>query len=304
MDLPDQFSEKEKSVIELLLQGKSNKQMALILQVTPRTIEYHLTNIYNKLGVNSRSEAILFITNNISVFRNQPASSNFRESTVAAPPEVGNTVTEETPAWRQRMRTNKYIFAVIGLVAFIFLAYLILSNRNIPNLISTKNQIEPYPSIVSSPSPMVNQLADLSDEQLGLHSLVDFLSYLNQGDYEKAAQLYGGSYDTMLEQNPGLDPADHRALLENACTVNGAQCLQINSAGPASAGPYGTDSTGRVDEFEYQVEFIDITGSLFVLGPCCGGSATDFPPQSAFYFTVIKTSAGRFLVLDMPPYLP
>lgn len=304
MDLADQFSEKEKSVIELLLQGKSNKQMALILHVTPRTIEYHLTNIYNKLGVNSRSEAILYITSNISVFRNQLASSNFRQSTVAMPPEAVHTGTEETPARRQRMGTHKYIYAVIGLVAFIFLVYLLLTNQKINNLVSTKNPVDTFASIVSSASPTVNQLADLSNEQLGLHTLVDFLSYLNQGDYEKAAQLYGGSYETMLEQNPVVDPADHIALLENACTINGVQCLQVSSAGPASAGPYGTDETARMDEFEYQVEFIDATGAPFVLGPCCGGNATDFPPQSVFYFTVVKANDGRFLVMDMPPYMP
>jgi len=34
MELPDQFSDKEKAVIDLLLQGKSNKQISLSLGVT------------------------------------------------------------------------------------------------------------------------------------------------------------------------------------------------------------------------------------------------------------------------------
>ena len=45
MDLLNQFSEKEKAVIHLLLQGKSNKQIAFTLGVTVRTVEFHLVNI-------------------------------------------------------------------------------------------------------------------------------------------------------------------------------------------------------------------------------------------------------------------
>jgi DNA-binding CsgD family transcriptional regulator len=55
----NQFREREKEVIELLLQGKSNKQIALALKIAESTVESHLTKIYAKLGVGSRVEAIL-----------------------------------------------------------------------------------------------------------------------------------------------------------------------------------------------------------------------------------------------------
>ena len=47
------FSERENDVIKLLLQGKSNKQIALDLGISTRTVEFHLSNIYAKLGVSS-----------------------------------------------------------------------------------------------------------------------------------------------------------------------------------------------------------------------------------------------------------
>ena len=59
MSQAKQFSKREKEVIELLLQGKSNKQIALALNVTESTVEFHLNHIYTKLNVNSRAEAIL-----------------------------------------------------------------------------------------------------------------------------------------------------------------------------------------------------------------------------------------------------
>ncbi|HNS60386.1 MAG TPA: helix-turn-helix transcriptional regulator [Anaerolineales bacterium] len=58
------FSKREKEVIELLLQGKSNKQIAAALGISKSTVEYHLKNIYRKLDVVSRAEAILHLSNN------------------------------------------------------------------------------------------------------------------------------------------------------------------------------------------------------------------------------------------------
>jgi DNA-binding CsgD family transcriptional regulator len=59
MTQTDQLSKREKEVVELLLQGKSNKQIALALDISNRTVEFHLKNVYAKLQVSSRTEAIL-----------------------------------------------------------------------------------------------------------------------------------------------------------------------------------------------------------------------------------------------------
>jgi DNA-binding CsgD family transcriptional regulator len=57
---PDvQLSKREKEVLHLVLQGKSNKQIALSLGITVRTVEFHLKNVYAKFQVGSRIELIL-----------------------------------------------------------------------------------------------------------------------------------------------------------------------------------------------------------------------------------------------------
>ncbi len=53
------LTEREKEVADLLLQGKSNKQIALALGITERTVEFHLNHLYLKLKISSRTEAIL-----------------------------------------------------------------------------------------------------------------------------------------------------------------------------------------------------------------------------------------------------
>ncbi|MCP4426989.1 MAG: protein kinase [Chloroflexi bacterium] len=51
---------REMEVIQLLAEGLSNKEMAQVLSVSPRTINFHLDNIYSKLGVSSRTEAAVY----------------------------------------------------------------------------------------------------------------------------------------------------------------------------------------------------------------------------------------------------
>ena len=42
------LSRREKEVVEMLLLGRSNKQIALALGVSQRTVEFHLNNVYAK----------------------------------------------------------------------------------------------------------------------------------------------------------------------------------------------------------------------------------------------------------------
>ena len=46
----------EQQVASLVAEGRTNREVAGSLSVTERTIEGHLSNIYAKLGVRSRTE--------------------------------------------------------------------------------------------------------------------------------------------------------------------------------------------------------------------------------------------------------
>ena len=57
---PD-LTERELEVLRLVARGKANKEIACALNVTERTIEFHVGNILSKLGVASRVEAALWL---------------------------------------------------------------------------------------------------------------------------------------------------------------------------------------------------------------------------------------------------
>ena len=54
-----QLTKRELAVLELLAHGLHNKQVATRLGISRRTVERHCDNIYDKLGVGSRTEAVV-----------------------------------------------------------------------------------------------------------------------------------------------------------------------------------------------------------------------------------------------------
>ena len=54
------LSERETEVLRLAAKGMSNKDIGEVLFISIRTVQAHMRSIFNKLGVGSRSEAVLY----------------------------------------------------------------------------------------------------------------------------------------------------------------------------------------------------------------------------------------------------
>lgn len=52
------LSARERDVLRLVVAGKSNKEIAAALNVTERTVKFHMTSIFNKLGAENRAQAV------------------------------------------------------------------------------------------------------------------------------------------------------------------------------------------------------------------------------------------------------
>ncbi len=59
-DSYDLLTEREREVLQLLAEGKSNKEAAIILDLSPYTIETHRQNLMQKLGVHNTAEIVLY----------------------------------------------------------------------------------------------------------------------------------------------------------------------------------------------------------------------------------------------------
>jgi len=137
-----QFSSREKEAINLLLQGKSNKQIALALGVSVSTVEFHLKNVYRKLQVKSRTEAILRLgkstgSDEASKQRQSTGSTadKQRESIVDRISERvendGNTIPKRRISMKQRFYIIGGSLLAIVLVTVIVFARLYTNNSHI-----------------------------------------------------------------------------------------------------------------------------------------------------------------------------
>ena len=53
------FSNREQQVLTLAAQGLTNKEIAYRLDISDRTVQFHMNSVFNKTGTSSRTEAAL-----------------------------------------------------------------------------------------------------------------------------------------------------------------------------------------------------------------------------------------------------
>ena len=59
-DVSDQITGRELEVLRLAARGMSNRDIARELDISVRTAQTHLSNVFNKMGVGSRTEAVVY----------------------------------------------------------------------------------------------------------------------------------------------------------------------------------------------------------------------------------------------------
>ncbi len=63
--LKSNLTNREEEIVKLVVQGLSNKQISKKLIISENTVKNHLTNIFNKIGITSRSQLINIIGKNV-----------------------------------------------------------------------------------------------------------------------------------------------------------------------------------------------------------------------------------------------
>jgi DNA-binding CsgD family transcriptional regulator len=146
------FSKRENEVIKLLLEGKGNKQIALQLGISSRTVEFHLTSIYRKLGVRSRSEAILELA---GTHLRDSTGIVQEDSTVA---DTGDSAENGTkPIFRRLPMKPIYLF-LGGLIAVLLVALIILKL----SVQDPRAEAVPSPVVVTSTGTLMPTAAPTS----------------------------------------------------------------------------------------------------------------------------------------------
>ncbi len=62
----DRLSAQERRVLELVAQGKTNKEIGLAMNLSAKTVKNYLSNLMEKLKMNRRSQAAAFFVQHSS----------------------------------------------------------------------------------------------------------------------------------------------------------------------------------------------------------------------------------------------
>ncbi|MBE8162573.1 MAG: response regulator transcription factor [Bdellovibrionaceae bacterium] len=100
------LSPRESEVGELVTQGLSNKEIADRLFVTEKTIKFHLTNIYKKMQVKSRSQLIVWCMPHLKFIDMKTNANQTAPGFAAAGGTTEDTSSSIIPAGRSTISDN------------------------------------------------------------------------------------------------------------------------------------------------------------------------------------------------------
>jgi len=135
------LSDREIEVLRLVGQGKSNKEIAMDLDISVNTVKVHIGNIFQKISVTSRTEATLFAIEHGII--KSPANQITEEEQVTPVIEVQ----EIKPTWQEVISRKRWLFLVLGLLILASLYVIIakpafLMPRQNPAAIPSQNWVE------------------------------------------------------------------------------------------------------------------------------------------------------------------
>ena len=83
-DRGDELTKRERTLLEAIAQGLSTKQISRELWISEKTVKFHLTNIYRKLGVHNRTGAMRYAFDHGLVSSNSDLDDDVAGAAVSA----------------------------------------------------------------------------------------------------------------------------------------------------------------------------------------------------------------------------
>ena len=110
-----QLSRRERQVLEMVVTGASNREIADKLVISINTVKVHMRNIFEKMGVQSRTEASMRALQEglVSVPDQEAGSSDEADAGPAKSYLLEASAVRTIPAWRQIYLVAAAVVAVL-----------------------------------------------------------------------------------------------------------------------------------------------------------------------------------------------
>lgn len=262
------FSAREEDVINLLLKGKSNKQIARALHISISTVEFHLGNIYSTLHVSSRSEAIIKLLDD--QLWKTTGKHELQQAIVApAKPSLENKKNSDAKR-RFPMKNNISIkigliaLLVVGVIAFLFL------DKSGADQVADQPILSPQEQIVAEAHQLVAQYDQAIQTEMQTGE-VEISTDPSSG--QQIFRFKGDSYGTIVQL--------YDTLNEQLQTLN-EQYLAFYIA-DVQPTPFPTRSSEAANDAYYQElleQYPDFFDQLLIDGP----TVMIYDPQDGIYY--------------------
>ena len=97
----EELTTRESEVVRLVARGMSNKAIAHELGISPRTVEGHLNHVFDKLGIQSRTELVHYALAN-SLFAREPVTDRSTDGDRVGPATGAGPLTARTTRRQSR----------------------------------------------------------------------------------------------------------------------------------------------------------------------------------------------------------
>ncbi len=226
---PPTLSERELEVIKLVAKGATNSEVARALSISVNTVKVHLNNIFNKIGVQSRTEAALYAVRQgwIEVERVNPAlvgqgsaiNPPLLEPAVSMPAPFAEPSVTTAPQ-RPRLRTRVVALSLVAGVVLGLLIYPLAYGTPLWQIYIGPRFVNPVPTVVA-PAPPRWQLKAPMPTARGAMAVAT----LNNLIYLMGGQADGRALADVSVYDPATDRWSSRANKPTALHSHGAAVI-------------------------------------------------------------------------------
>lgn len=158
------LTSRETEVLALIAEGKSNKEVATELFISVNTVKVHVSNIFQKIEVSSRTEATLYAIEN-GVVESPAAPTQLQEGTTSntSPNEFEEDDTEQ-PNW-----LKKYWWGLVAAFVILF----VITQATVSSLSFFRTTPTPNPVVEALNQNRMETIHPMSTPRLGFASVIN-----------------------------------------------------------------------------------------------------------------------------------
>lgn len=203
-----ELTTRETEILALIAEGKSNKEIAAELVISINTVKVHVSNIFQKIEVSSRTEATLYAIENGIV--SAPGQNLVTENI----PEVKTDLLEDKPNWIKR---SWKLLLVLFIAVFIFIQFAI------PSLSLFRTNPTPDPLTEAMKQNRMEILKPIPSPRVDFASVInDHFIYLIGGKSED------GIINTLEQYDINTD--EWQSLAEKPNPVSGIEAVLVRGS--------------------------------------------------------------------------